>query len=271
MVPSTAVDRRTFVAEARQRQFERDGWVVVDLLDDEALDRLRTGYLELDHAAERSSAFAQGFHATAYDLRPAYRAAVRDLIDGATEPARRSTFVDHQAFFANFLVKQPGADLVDRHIDWTFVDEDRFRSAMVWCPLDDVDADGGAMGGAPGTQDHVAFVRPVNHRDQPHHASLVVHGGTEQVIALRAGQAVVMDSRVVHFSAPNSSGRERVVAAFVVAPHEAELVHWWVAPDGVPVRYVVRPEFYLSYVVGEPPERVAGIVSGGAVPGTPIA
>jgi hypothetical protein len=110
----------------------------------------------------------------------------------------------------------------------------------------------------------------VNHRDQPHHAAMAVHGGDEVVIPLRAGQAVVMDSRVVHFSTPNTADHERVVAAFVVAPEEAELVHWWAA-DGELVRHEVTPDFYVAYQVGSQPEQVPGVLASRRLTGVPFA
>jgi hypothetical protein len=99
---------------------------------------------------------------------------------------------------------------------------------------------------------------------------MAVHGGPEVVIPLRAGQAVVMDSRVVHFSAPNTSAHERVVAAFVVAPEEAELVHWWAEDDAL-VRHEVSADFYVAYQVGTPPDEVPGVRSSERRTGVPYA
>ena len=50
------------------------------------------------------------------------------------------------------LVKWPGQDgAMGTHQDWTFVDERRFRSVTVWCPLVDVEQRNGALELLPGS------------------------------------------------------------------------------------------------------------------------
>jgi len=270
MITTARPRRRTFLDADRQASFEADGYVVVDLLDAEALDALRAGYTSLDHRQHRDSPFAEGFHTTVYDPRTDYRRNVRDLIGHVVGPSLDRLLDGHQVVFANFAVKLPHAAAVPHHLDWTFVDEDRFSSATVWCPLLDTSLRAGALGAVAGTHERVDFVRPVNHRDYERHAALLDAAEAEVLIPVAAGQAIVMDSRVVHWSSPNDAPQDRVVAAFVVAPSEAELVHWWVGPDGVPVRYQVESDFYLSYVIGESPAAAWGLVGSTRHPDVPI-
>ena len=110
--------------------------------------------------------------------------------------------------------------------------------------------------------------------------------GDEQVLAL-AARILASGDRVLEQEYEMSwfpgddlwaAGRPRgvpvaahpLVAAFVVAPSEAELVHWWVGPDGVPVRYQVESDFYLSYVIGESPAAAWGLVGSTRHPDVPI-
>jgi ectoine hydroxylase-related dioxygenase (phytanoyl-CoA dioxygenase family) len=248
----------TFLDADVEAAFVEDGYAVVDLLDGDEVDRLRAAHAALDHDLSDNPDFAAGFHTTLYDPRPGYRRDVLQAIEEVVAPALDRRFVDHHPFFANFMVKLAGGGPVPRHADWTFVDEDRFTSATVWCALADQDEDDGALGVVVGSHRHVDFVRPVNHRDGERHAAVP---GEAVVLPLRAGQAVVTDSRTVHFSVPNRTAATRVVAACVVAPRTAPLHHWWVEPDGRRRRLEVGPDFYCTYALGEDPQVNADVRS----------
>jgi len=258
-VPGSAT-RATFLDAGRQAEFERNGFVVTDLLDARALARLRDGYRALDHRHSRDSPFAEGFHTTLYDTRPSYRRAVADLFAEILDSALDQVLDRHRSFFANFAVKLPAGGAVPDHLDWSFVDETRFRSATVWCPLEPTDAENGALGVMVGSQHRVDFIRAVNDRDFEQYGELAASTGRRKVVPLAAGRAIVMDNRVVHFSPPNRLDSPRVVAACVVAPVEAALHHYWIDPDDQMLCFELDPAFYHSYVVGRPPADAEGVL-----------
>jgi ectoine hydroxylase-related dioxygenase (phytanoyl-CoA dioxygenase family) len=161
--------------------------------------------------------------------------------------------------WANYLVKLPGADPVPLHVDWTFLDEDRFSSVTVWCPLLDTDESNGALGLVTGSQDRIDFVRIVNVPCYDRCEEAVSDLADRPVVPMRAGQAIIMDNRAVHFSTPNSTDERRVVAACVAGPVEADLHHYWLDPDDDVVRFDLDRRFYLTYQVGRPPAEAEGV------------
>jgi hypothetical protein len=249
----------TFLDRSLQADFERDGVVVVDLLEPPAVEDLWARYRALDHRHTRDSPFAEGFHTTPYDPRPTYRRAVGSAITAVLAPALARFLTGHQLFFENFAVKLPGAAEVPQHLDWSFVDETRFRSATVWCPLEDTDEENGALGVAIGSHRQVDFIRSVNRRELERYEAIAADCPEHRVIALRPGQAIVMDNRVVHFSPPNARPSPRVVAAGIVAPREADLLHHWHDAEGRVRCYVVDRSFFHHYRVGEPPVWTHGV------------
>jgi hypothetical protein len=253
--------RATLIDPDRQAAFERDGFVVVDLLDADGVAALQARYDDLDHRHTRDSPFAEGFHTTLYDPRPEYRKAVAAAFEDVLGPALAAVLDRHRLFFTNFTVKLPHAAEVPQHLDWSFVDERRYRSATVWCPLVATDRANGSLGVVVGSHRRVDFVRAVNDRAFDHYQAIAAGCPEHRVVPLDLGQALVMDNRVVHFSPPNVTDALRVVAACIVAPEEADLFHWWYDPDGRLQRLELDPAFYHSYLVGQPPTEADGVRS----------
>ena len=260
---------RTFRANALEVQFREHGYVVVDLLDAAECADLRAAYDDLEHGEQWNGEFATGFHTTMYDARVEYRRQVFSLIDGALSPALEPLLEDHRICLANFTVKLPGGEPVPGHLDWSFVDEAQASSATVWCALEDVTEEQGALTMLHGSHRNVDFVRPVNVRDYDRHTSLA--SGDRVAVPVHAGQAVIMDNRMVHGSLANRSGRTRVAASAVVAPRVAPLHHYWIDDDGELVRFVIDPEFFLDYEIGKDPSASKGVVSRSVVRGVEFA
>jgi ectoine hydroxylase-related dioxygenase (phytanoyl-CoA dioxygenase family) len=249
--------RRTFVDDERQAALDADGFVVVPLLDEAAVRSLWSAYEGLAHRQTRDSPFAEGFHTSIYDERTAYREAVHAALAATVAPALDRILDRHRMIFANYTVKMAGGGAVPCHPDWTFVDEGRFRSVTVWCALDDIDEGLGSLGVVPGSHREVDFVRPLNVRSYERYDAIAARHDDAVPLRLRAGEAVVMDSRALHASPPNRSVRDRVVAACVAVPEEAAGTHYFV--DGEVVwRHAIDPRFYLHYRPGADPDGVPG-------------
>jgi hypothetical protein len=265
-----AAPPRTLLDPDLQARFEQDGYVVVDLLDHEALGRLRSGYERLEHAHDRESPFAAGFNTTLYDTRPAHRREVLAVLDDTVGRAIGAVLDDHRLYVANFAVKLPHSASVPFHLDWSFVDERYFTSVGVWCALYDTGARNGTLGMVRGSHRAVDRVRPVNDRAYERYEDNASGAPDEVLLPLRAGQAIVYDSRTVHFSPPNDTDRERVAAACGAAPAGAPLYHYWVGPDDRLVRYEVSRDFYLTYTVGSPPHEADGVLGAEPLPSPKI-
>jgi len=252
--------RATLLDPDLQARFERDGFVVVDILEPETVAELRRRHAQMDHERRTEWPWVEGFSTSVYDPRPEYRTAVLQLMDQHVAPALAGVLDDHQVIWANFLVKQPDADSVPPHVDWTFLDEDTFSSVTVWCPLSDTTATNGTLGVVRGSHRRIDFPRAANVPAYERCERVVEDLADRPVIPVRAGQAIIMDNRSVHFSTPNDTPEERVVVGCVLAPREAELHHYWSDEDGTLLRFAIDRSFYLSYVIGEPPAAAGGVL-----------
>lgn len=252
--PSPAPRRRcTFLDTELQSVFERDGFVVVDLLDAAQVAELQRRYDRLDHARHESWAWVDGFETSLYDDRPDYRRQILEDAEAVASASLASLLDRHRIMFANWVVKIPGAQDVPLHADWTFLDEDLFSSVTVWCPLVDTSLElhNGALGLVVGSHREIDFVRVAN---VPAYDRCVdaVSDLDRCVPDIRAGQAVVLDNRVVHFSPPNETAEQRVALGCVIGPVEADLHHYWLDDHGQLLRFELDRSFYLGYTIGQP-------------------
>jgi hypothetical protein len=243
---------------ALDRQLLEHGWVVVDLLSPLQVRALRRRYRRLPHDITTDRSFAAGFHATIIDDRTEYRERVHEVIADAVGPRVQELFDSVQLTLTNFVVKAPGADRVPNHVDWTFVDEAVHRSASIWSPLSDTGPATGAIGVLDGSHRRVDFVRAAANPTYQETDAFGAELPGRTLVPLRAGEAVVFDHRLVHFSAPHGGRRDRVAVTFELVPAEADVLHFEQLGPGRFRRHTVRPEFFVRYAAGQDPCDVPG-------------
>jgi hypothetical protein len=243
--------KRVFLDEELQRQFERDGYAVVDVLTDDDLARLDAVYLALSASADVPS---YGFHISLdYADRPRAREATA-AIYAIVEPRLGTVFVDHRAFAASFVVKESNPhSLVYPHQDWTFVDETEFWSATLWTPLVDVTIENGALGVIPGS--HLAFDW-LRGSPSPQYATPIAEHALETLypmlesLPIRRGRSVLWDNRTIHGSAPNTSGVVRPAVGVGITHRDARLYHHYLVPNAATPcleTYAVDREFFADH------------------------
>lgn len=242
--------------------FETYGFALVDLLDAEALAALRGA------ADALAIAPAPGFHPSIAHPDAAHRAAVDAAIRHVVWPRLARVVPTHRLAFANFVTKSAATpeSAVPLHLDWSFVDEDRHRSLGFWCPLVDVDAGNGALQVVPGSHRLPVGLRgactsfPYPELERELRAHWLVS------VPMRAGQALLMDHRLMHASPPNRSAAARTAAAGVLVPTTAPLRYHHVPdptrPDQLEA-FEVDDAFYLRHAPGA---RPIGATRIGAVP-----
>jgi beta-hydroxylase len=210
----------TFTDPVLQARFERDGFVVVPFLTPGQVRDLRDRFWETHPGAD--AGFSIDFQTPDPDLKKAVSEVVHEVMD----PLLPGTFSGHRGFMTSYLAKWSGqgTDLY-LHQDWDYVDERRFRSAVVWCALDDVTMENGPLLVAAGSHRIPANPRGTRTPSAFDDVQDVVGRRLVPVMA-RAGDAVIMDNALLHASPPNTSGQLRLAVAMAIAPTEAELVHW---------------------------------------------
>ena len=177
---------------------------------------------------------------------------VTEKLIATAGPSVAQHFEEHQIFTASLVTKGKNArGFVPPHQDWTFVDESRFWSATVWCPLVDVNTENGALCLLRGSHRLYDHVRP---SPSPQYAppfadQLFSIFPCMKVLELRAGQAVVFNNQTLHASPPNTQQQTRIAFGIGVTHRDAQLRHYYLLPGQSQLMegYEVSPEFFVSY------------------------
>jgi hypothetical protein len=243
---SSGVDRSNLLADAgAAASFRRDGFVVVPFLDPDRVAALRERVLPL--VPEESGPFFSLYRNDDPEIRRRLDTAVRAELEAASTGVLR----DHRIFLGSLLVKFPGdASYLAPHQDWSFVDEERFASGILWFPLQATDEHNGGMCVVPGSHrmDLPDRGAPLDYPIEEYLDGLVQ-------VTTRPGEALVMHNALIHGSRENRSGELRVVMVLGFASEGADLLHYFTDDEGRKWRYRVEPEFFFDH---RPPGRPSG-------------
>jgi ectoine hydroxylase-related dioxygenase (phytanoyl-CoA dioxygenase family) len=249
-VPKDTSDMKQLFRDAGvQAEFETNGYVVIDLLDQTQIDELTRFYAGLKNAATP----AYGFQVSLDNELPEFVRSVSERLVKTVRGSVDTHFQHHKIFTASFVTKAKNPlGVVPPHQDWTFVDESRFWSATIWCPLVDVNMDNGALGLIKGSHRLYDHIRPSPSPQYtpPFKDQLFSIFPYLNILELRAGQAVVFDNRTLHASPPNITDQTRVAFGIGVTQEEAEIRHYYMLPgQQKPLMegYEVQPEFFYNY------------------------
>lgn len=267
------LQRRVLHARAAEEELATRGWTVIDLLDAEAVGSLYDYYAshadrgDLNPEGSYNPQFAEF---TTMNSRTDFRAgAFETIVRTVTEPLS-AHLIDHQPVVANFVNKEPGGGLVPVHQNMSVVDERLHRSVSIWIALVDCSEINGTLEFVEGT--HRTFRgRRGTWAYQEFQAV-----GPESIarhftpVNIRAGQAIVLDDAIVHYSPPNRSAERRLAIQLVMAPAEVEVRYYEIAQahgDRVDLDVLaVKPAFFFDFWGGIGDRSHATLLSHETIP-----
>lgn len=219
------IDRAILRDAALQADFEELGYVVLPFLEAEEVATLVDGYDRL--AAELDGSSSPDDYNDTYaefsiiHSRPEFRRRAYDLITSVLEPVAERHLIEMRPLIANFVNKPPGTGVVPTHQNFSVVDEAEHRSVSVWVALVDCVLENGAMSMLDGS-----------HRMLRGRRGMWAYQAFSQIdqgeldpkltpVEVRAGDAVILDDALVHYSPPNQTALRRLAIQFVMVPQEA--------------------------------------------------
>ena len=252
MTPAPLTARRAMFRDAGlQRDYDRAGYAVVPFLDGAQIERLARRWHELGDAVH-----TRPFSASIMSADSEYRRAVNDVIGEIFAPLIPRLMVDYRFSFGSFVTKLPGnAVALPVHQDPQFVDEPEHESVNVWVPLVDVDGQNGCLRVMPGSHLLNRGPRGTNRGFPYAELAPLIESEYFVDVPMRAGEACITSHRTFHGSRGNVTPAERIVAAAIAVPAEAEMRYLYeggAAPKGTIEVFAVDDEFFRAHVFGEP-------------------
>lgn len=233
---------------------EANGFAVVPFATAAQLEELKNFYRSLPEVN------AKGTYVTMFNPSYEYRKKVEEKIREMFAAKAESFLNSYRVLYTNLMIKEPGPEGdFPVHQDWTYVDETRFASYAFWIPLQDVDTGNGVLQLVRGSHRFITALRGPYVHEPFKQLSAAIKTKYAEPINLKAGEALVWDHRLIHFSLPNISLQPRMAFTLIAVPKEADAIHCFGLDETrgtVIEKYAVDTDFFLRYTIGKKPEGV---------------
>lgn len=242
--------RVVFKDPTLQSKFEENGYVVVPFITREKIEE----GLKIYHSLNRGS--CTGFWLSLQSENIDYRRQVASLLNNCFGHLTTQYLQDYKIILSNFMIKLPdGIDNLPLHQDWIFCDEHRYVSVNVWFPLVDITPQNGPFMILPKSNRYFKCLRGSGPIPAPFgRIDKVIREKYLTQVEIKAGEALIHDNSLIHYSPPNHSNEERVVACFTMIPQEAQPIHYYRDPQTAKVeKFTVDNDFFLTILRGKRP------------------
>ncbi|MDB5282353.1 MAG: hypothetical protein JWO06_1428 [Bacteroidota bacterium] len=235
---------KVFINESQDKQFKKEGYVVLPLIWQNEVDVL------LKEFAEQIQQFEQPFHTSHFSEDVNYKQKVHDTICKVVAPFTKAVLNNFVPVFGNFMIKRGGGNnYMPLHPDWTYVDESKFASVSVWIPLVDTSLDNGCLGVIPGSHLLVNAIRGPRIPQLSYQYDEPLRLAKGKTIPVKAGTAIIYHHGLIHFSPENKTAQFRPAINLSMVPKDAEVVHYCM-PEGSDMieKYQVNDNsFFIHY------------------------
>ncbi len=240
--------RKIFRDESNETQFRRDGYVVVELLDEPAIADLLSFYAASFPVRRDVVPYARSipYYISIFDRDPEHKRDVDSRISQYVSPAIDGVFDDYEVFYSNFMIKWPGDGQIEAHQDFNFVDESQHTAMNLWSPLVDTNSQNGGLYVIAGSHNVFRSQRGPNLPKALTQYNDILKRYA-RCLPIRKGQAAIFDHKLIHYSPPNHSDQVRVAIQSVLKPREAVAVHYVYDSSSKRVRaYRIDKELILN-------------------------
>lgn len=242
-----------------QKQFDKDGYVVIDLLTPEQVQSFIQMYFDNeskrggnkeDYDIKFEKPKEMTYEFTFTDSSVDYKKKVYREVSEIFKPLIDKYLVDYQPIIANFIHKTSYKGEVPMHQNWAFVDEWKYSSVSIWCPLVDSNIDNGALQVVPGSHKRFAPARgPLIPWELEHLKDEIIKNDMVPM-SIKAGQAVILDDSIIHYSAPNMTEGLRLAIQLIMIPPNVPSLHYHMTEENGKKKinvYEVDQEFYMQF------------------------
>jgi hypothetical protein len=248
--------------ELNQRELVERGYTTTQLLTGEEAAALWRELQALKQEAGFGVTDGTGsrlkHHASFMDADQTYRRQSSALIERWIGSRMAKVIPDLVFATGSFHIKGPHSGTVGLHRDWTLTEDPAQLSYNAWLSLVDVDENNGALRVVP--HSHDVTVQLSTAKVRPYYASYV--DAVESIavpVPVKAGEAIVYNSRLLHWSAENQSADVRPAVGIGLIPAGTRPAFYKAKDDGS--SYVVYDMSGGEFLRHSPADLYAGRIS----------
>lgn len=223
---------KVFKDQANQEKLNNEGFVILDFLTLEEVGHL------LNFFTETHPQGVSGFYTSTFAKDTDYRKKVDEEIRKIMQRGLENYFSDYRVHCGSFIAK--GADEKSKlklHQDMSLVDESTYTGINIWIPLVDLSPNNGAIELLPRSHRIFKTYRGASLPDIYDGIEETVHSYMKPLY-LKAGQSVVFDQSIIHYSPANKSGYVRpVINTFITHKDASIKICYWdkTRPDAIEI------------------------------------
>lgn len=212
-----------------QKEFDKKGYVKIQLFNQEEIQALNDFYRSLK-PNDRFNTQEKNvkYHFSFLDTNKEYKNMVFDQLSAKFQPKMDVILQNYEPLVINFVQKEPGMGEVPIHQNWNFVDETKYVSLSIWCPLVNVAEVNGTLEVIEGT--HNIFRNILRSPSIP----WFFNGYEKHLIKnyckpieVKTGEVLFFDDSIIHYSKPNNGTYNRLVIQVIAKPKEVQAKHYY--------------------------------------------
>ncbi len=217
------------------------GYAVVSLINQEQINELRDFY-QKEHQLKIENG---GMFYSLYSRDLNYRKKVHETINKLLQPTLDNYFSDYKNIVNTFITKSPGPESEFYvHQDTTALDEYKHSPLSVWIPLQDISPKNGALGVIEKTHWFFSPYRGISFNSPFQKINRTLREYLKPIY-LKAGEAIIFDSRIVHHSMPNISKSDRIVVLCGIFPKNAEFTICYKEPESNKIELIKQDDSFI--------------------------
>lgn len=251
--------RKVFNSPGLQKEFDKNGFVQVPFISQEKVEKLKNLFFETlpksggqirPEEVDTVGVTEITYDFTFIDKNPDYKRLVFDIITKEFAPEVEGLLAGYRPIIANYIRKKPeGGGEVPVHQNWAFVEERKYTSVSIWCPLVDSFRENGTLEVVPGSHKRFGEFRGPMIPWELESIKPQLIEKYLQPLNTKAGDAVILDDSIVHYSRPNKTPGLRIAIQLILIPAEVPSVHYhldYQKPDEIKV-WEVDHDFYMQF------------------------
>lgn len=266
------MNRKVFRDPSHEAEFQENGFIRLPFISAEEVEKLKQQFFDtLPNSGGQITADETGvdggnaitYDFTFIDKNPEYKKMVFDIISKYFQPHFERILADYKPIIANYIHKSPEGGEVPLHQNWAFVEERKCTSVSIWCPLVDSTVDNGTLQVVPRSHKRYGEFRgPM--------VPWELDGIKKEIIKkhlvpleTKAGDCVVLDDSIVHYSAINKTPGLRLTIQLILIPADFPSIHYHMdsSEPGTIQTLEVDKDFYMSFNPWAKPQNVKKINS----------
>lgn len=218
-----------FKNQKQNEQFIEEGYVLCDLLSSHEVKSTLDSLIALrpdDRYApiDRNS----DYHCTFLDTNEDYKRNVNKLITKVLTPYINNLLKNYVIWGANLYVKQPGTGKFEMHQNWMHVSNEKEQTSLtIWCPLVDTNVENGTIQLVPKSHKIVPDIATANVPCYFSNIEDFMLSDYLVPISLKAGQCVIFEDGVIHYSDVNLAKTPRYALQILVGHNKVTPVFYY--------------------------------------------